>query len=120
MLYYHTRLCGSEHEYGVDVGDVKTFVENIDRENHVAAGLEALDGFVTSRTAWMIEHHSAARRLLDGSLGTRARRRLQQSESFEELKLLGECDRDGRQVGVSVCELDEALEYIRQLAHTFG
>ncbi len=92
----------------------------IDREDHVAAGLDALDGFVTERTAWLIEHHMLARGLLDGKLGARARRRLQQSESFEELRLLAECDRDGRQVGVPVADLDEALEYIRELTHTFG
>ena len=29
----------------------------IDPADHVAAGLEALDGFITERTAWLIEHH---------------------------------------------------------------
>ena len=92
----------------------------IDREDHVGAGLEALDGFITARTAWLIEHHMIAQGLLDGSLGVRARRRLQRSDCYEELRLLAECDRDGRQVGVQVMELEEALQYIRQLAHTFG
>ena len=32
----------------------------IDSRNHVAAGLEALDGHITSRTAWLIEHHTEA------------------------------------------------------------
>ncbi len=92
----------------------------IDREDHVAAGLDALDDFVTQRTAWLIEHHMLAHKILDGTLGVRARRRLQQSESYQELRLLAECDRDGRQVGVAVCELDEAIDYVRELAHTFG
>ena len=32
----------------------------IDPANHVAAALEALDGFITERTAWLIEHHMLA------------------------------------------------------------
>jgi len=92
----------------------------IDREDHVAAGLEALDDFITPRTAWLIEHHMLGHGLIDGTLGARARRRLQKSEDFEELQLLAECDRDGRQVGVQTCDLEEALDYVRDLAATFG
>ena len=42
------------------------------------------------------------------------------SESYEELILLSQCDRAGRQAGVPAPELDEALEYVRNLALTFG
>jgi hypothetical protein len=92
----------------------------IDRENHVAAGLEALDGFVTERTAWLIEHHMLAHQLLDGSLGLRARRRLEESGNFEDLVLLGECDRAGRKVGVAVPDVGETLDYLRNLGEMFG
>jgi predicted HD phosphohydrolase len=92
----------------------------IDPGDHVAASLEALDGFVTQRTAWLIEHHMAGQAILDGSLGHRARRRLRQSESYDELLLLCRCDRAGREVGVPVPELDEALDYVRDLSVTFG
>jgi hypothetical protein len=92
----------------------------IDPANHVAAGLEALDGFITERSAWLIEHHMLAHKIADGALGARARRRLEQSEHFEELILLGECDRAGRQAGVAVPELDEALDYLRELGQMFG
>ncbi len=92
----------------------------IDRQHHVAAGLEALHEFITPRTAWLIEYHMLGQGLLDGTLGARARRRLQQSEHFEELQLLCECDRDGRQTGVTAPDLDEALDYIRELSRTFG
>jgi predicted HD phosphohydrolase/predicted nucleotidyltransferase len=92
----------------------------IDRQDHVAAGLDALRGFVTARTAWLIEQHMLGHGLLDGTIGARARRRLQQSEHFEELQLLCECDRDGRQVGVTAPDLEEALEYIRELSRTFS
>jgi predicted HD phosphohydrolase len=92
----------------------------IDRTNHVDAGLEALDGFITERTAWLIEHHMLAHKIADGSLGARARRRLEQSEHFEDLVLLGQCDRAGRQPGVEAPELDEALNYLRDLDRMFG
>jgi hypothetical protein len=92
----------------------------IDPADHVAAGLEALDGFISERTAWLIEHHMLAHQLADGALGARARRRLQESEHFDELVLLGECDRAGRTPGVEAPELEEALDYLRELDTMFG
>jgi predicted HD phosphohydrolase/predicted nucleotidyltransferase len=92
----------------------------IDSQDHVRSGLQALDGFVTERTAWLIEHHMEAQAALDRTLGARARRRLQQSEDYDNLLLLAGCDRDGRVPGVEAPELDEALEYIRNLDFTFG
>lgn len=92
----------------------------IDPQDHVAAGLEALGESITERTAWMIEHHMTAGSLLDGSGGARARRRLAASEDFEELLLLARCDRAGRVAGVDAPDLDEALEYLRELSQTCG
>jgi hypothetical protein len=92
----------------------------IDPRDHVAAGLAALDGFITPRTAWFIEHHMLGQGLLDGTIGVRARRRLQQSGDLEELQLLCQCDRDGRQAGVEAPDLEEALSYLRDLSRTFG
>jgi predicted HD phosphohydrolase len=92
----------------------------IDTADHVAAGLEALEGFITERTAWLIEHHMLAHQLADGTLGARARRRLEQSEHYDDLVLLGQCDRAGRQRGVEAPELDEALDYLRELGQMFG
>ncbi len=92
----------------------------IDPQDHVVAALEALDGFITERTFWLIEHHMLAHQVIDRTIGARAHRRLKQNESFEELVLLGQCDRNGRQRGVPASELDEALDYIRNLATTFG
>lgn len=83
---------------------------------HVGAALEALDGVITARTAWLIEHHLEAQGLLDGTLGMRHRRRLEASEDFEELKILARCDRDGRVKGAEAPDLDEALSYVRELA----
>lgn len=87
----------------------------IDRTDHVAAGLEALEEFITDRTAWFIRHHMDAQRLRDGTLGARARKRLVASEDFELLELLAQCDRAGRECGVEVPDVDEVIEYLREL-----
>ncbi|MAT13657.1 MAG: tRNA adenylyltransferase [Planctomyces sp.] len=87
----------------------------IDPGDHVGAALHALDGFITPRTAWLIEHHMESHKLVEGTLGARARRRLQESEYYEDLILLGECDRGGREEGVEVPEVEDALDYIRSL-----
>ena len=92
----------------------------IDRRDHIAAALEALDGFITPRTAWLIEHHMEGHALKDGTLGARSRRRLRASEDFDELELLVECDRNGRTRGAEVPDVEEALEYLRELARTCG
>jgi hypothetical protein len=94
--------------------------KGIDPQDHVAAGLEALGEYITPRTRWLIEHHMEAQRILDGTIGVRAHRRLKNNESYEELVLLAQCDREGRQPGVEAPELDEALDYLRDLSLTFG
>jgi hypothetical protein len=94
--------------------------KGIDPRDHVRAGLEALEGFITERTHWLIEHHMLAHGLVDGSLGARARRRLQAHPDFEALELLAQCDSAGRVPGVQAPELEEALQYLREMAETFG
>ncbi len=94
--------------------------KGLDPGDHVAAGLEALDGFISPRTAWLIEHHMEAHRIFDGTIGSRAHRRLRENESYDELLLLCECDRGGRVAGVQTSELEEAIETIRDLAMNFG
>jgi hypothetical protein len=89
--------------------------KGIDSEDHVRAGLEALEGFITSRTAWLIAYHMEMHRAMDGTLGVRAHRRLMKHESYDELVLLGECDRAGRVPGVETSTLENALEYIRKI-----
>lgn len=91
----------------------------IDPGDHVAAGLEALQEIVSERTAWLIAHHMEAHKLIDGTIGRRAHRRLRDSEHYDELMLLGQCDRAGRQPGVEASELDEALDYLRDLEGMF-
>jgi len=92
----------------------------IDPQDHVAAGLEALVGFISDRTVWLIEHHMLGHGILDHTIGARAHRRLRKSENYDELVLLCHCDQAGRQPGADAPELEEAIEFIRELAITFG
>jgi predicted HD phosphohydrolase len=92
----------------------------IDPRDHIVAGLAALEGHITPRTAWLIAHHAEAGALRDGTLGIRARHRLEAHEDFDDLMLLCDCDRQGRQVGVEVPELEEAIEHLREMARTNG
>ncbi len=94
--------------------------KGIDRDDHVGSALEALEGFITERTAWLIAHHMDAHRIHDGTIGARAHRRLRENENYDDLLLLSECDRGGRQIGVMVPEVDEALDYVRELADMCG
>lgn len=89
--------------------------KGIDPQDHVATGLEALEGFITERTAWLIAHHMDTHRIVDGTLGARAHRRLRENESYDELILLGECDRAGRVPGAETTSLEDALDYIKSL-----
>ena len=92
----------------------------IDRFDHVNAGLEALDGFVTERTYWLIEHHMDCHKIREGSLGSRAHRRLRENENYAELIQLGEIDRNGRACGVRTSSVEEAIDYVRHLVGAFG
>ncbi|MGA7698624.1 MAG: HD domain-containing protein [Thermoguttaceae bacterium] len=93
----------------------------IDRRDHVAAGLEALDGFVSPRTAWLIEHHADGLMWGEqGAIGARTRRRLEASENFDELMLLAECDRQGRTIGARTCDASEAIDCLRRLSEECG
>lgn len=94
--------------------------KGIDPQDHVCAGLESLEGFVTERTAWLIEHHMEVHWVPHGTIGSRARKRLQVNPSYEELVLLCECDQAGRVAGVQAPELEEALDYLRELSQMFG
>jgi predicted HD phosphohydrolase len=89
--------------------------KGLDRGNHVEAGLQALDGLITERTRFFIEHHMHAHDYRVGKLGARLRRELAESPDFEELMLLHECDAGGRVSGAAVGTLDEALDYLREL-----
>src|SRR5438874_16931 len=76
--------------------------KGLDRSDHVAAGLSALEGLVTERTRFLIEHHMHAHDYRTGRLGARLRRKLEQSPDFDDLMLLSQLDRarsEERRVG---------------------
>jgi hypothetical protein len=89
--------------------------KGIDRSDHVGAAVEALEGLITDRTRFLIEHHMLALEYQNGTLPTKQRRRLEASPDFEDLMLLRELDSAGRVPGASVGTVDEALGYLREL-----
>lgn len=89
--------------------------KGLDPADHVGAGLQALDGLITDRTAWLIEHHMVALEYAAGTLGHRQRLKLEASPEFEDLMLLRQCDNAGRVPGAIVGTVDEALGYLREL-----
>ena len=66
------------------------------------------------------DSHMLAHQLHDRTIGARARNRLLAHESYDDLVLLGECDRAGRKCGIEVTDVDDALEYIRSIDTMFG
>ncbi|MDB5310411.1 MAG: hypothetical protein JWO38_4613 [Gemmataceae bacterium] len=89
--------------------------KGIDPYDHVAAGLQALDGLITPRTAFLIENHMLAQEYKAGTLGHRQRVRLEASDDFEDLLLLRELDNRGRVSGATVGSVDEALDFLKEL-----
>lgn len=87
----------------------------IDSKDHVTAGLEALDGFISQRTAWLISHHMEAHRVRDRTIGQRRLRRLKEHPWFNDLMKLNQCDRAGRVAGAVTCCVEEAIDAIEQL-----
>jgi hypothetical protein len=92
--------------------------KGLDPLDHVGAAVEALDGLVTDRTLWLVEHHMLAQEYRAGTLGAKAKRRLEDGEWFEDLLLLRECDDAGRVPGAAVGTVDEALGFLRELEQT--
>ena len=92
--------------------------KGIDPHDHVASGLSMLDGLLTERTRFLIEHHMDALAYKSGTLGARMRRQLEASEHFEDLMLLRELDTQGRVRGAVVGTVDEALDYIKELSRS--
>ncbi len=92
--------------------------KGIDPADHVAAGVAALEGSITPRTEFLITHHMDAQAYYAGTLGHRAKIRLRESEDFEDLVLLRELDTAGRRRGVVVCEVGEALAFVRELSES--
>ena len=78
----------------------------------LAGGVEALQGEVSERTLTLIANHMDAHAYRNGTLGARARRRLEALPDFDDLLLLSELDQAGRKRGAAVCTVDEAIAWL--------
>lgn len=94
--------------------------KGIDRADHVNAALDALDGLITERTKFLIEHHMDAHELREGKLAPDVRKTIESSPDFEDLMLLRELDDAGRVPGAVVGTVDEALDFLKELARSNG
>jgi len=99
---------------------VRDVGKTLDRAEPVAAGLVALGDLVTPRTRWLVESLAAARAHREGSLGHRARRRLESHPDFEDVRLLADADRRGRVRGYDAPSLEEAIAILRALEDDDG
>ena len=88
----------------------------IDRGDSVAAGLTALAGLITPRTRWLVEQLPAARAYRDGTLGHRARHRLEGHPDFLDVLALADAERKARVRGYETPTLDDAIAALRELA----
>ena len=82
----------------------------------MAAGIAALEGSITPRTQFLIAHHLDALAYHNSTLGHRAKIRLRESEDFDDLMLLRELDTAVRKRGAAVCDVGEALAFVRELS----
>ncbi len=87
----------------------------IDPHDHVSTGLSSLRGTLTPRTFWLIEHHMDLLVRPDRPLNARVKAAIEASDFFEDLALLRDLDEAGRETGVVVPSVDEALAYLRGL-----
>ncbi len=94
--------------------------KGLDRGNHVQAGLDALEGLITERTRFFIEHHMDAHEYRAGTLGAKRRRELEASPDFDDLMLLRKLDDAGRVPGAVVGSVDEALDFLKELERANG
>jgi len=89
--------------------------KGLDPADHVQSALDTLDGLITDRTRFFIEHHMNAHHYKAGTLPAKLRKELEKSPDFEDLMLLRELDDAGRVRGATVGTPDEALHYLKEL-----
>jgi hypothetical protein len=94
--------------------------KGLDRADHVGAALSALEGLITERTRFFIEHHMHAHDYRAGTPPTKLRHRLESSPDFDDLMLLRQLDDEGRVPGAVVGTVDEALDYLKELERQNG
>lgn len=89
--------------------------KGIDPYDAALATVTAIQDFVSERTLWLIQNLPLQHRASEGTIGARARRRIAEHEDSDELRLLAECDSEGRVPGRQVCSLEKAIGYLREL-----
>ncbi len=89
--------------------------KGLDRADHVGAALSALEGLITERTRFFIEHHMHAHDYQAGTLSGKLRHELRSSPDFDDLMLLRQLDDQGRVSGAVVGTVDEALDFLKEL-----
>jgi predicted nucleotidyltransferase len=94
--------------------------KGLDPGDHVGAALSALDGLITERTRFFIEHHMTAHLIRARTAPHELRNALKQSPDYEDLLLLSELDQQGRQQGIPVITVDEALGFLKELERQNG
>jgi hypothetical protein len=94
--------------------------KGLDRADHVGAALSALEGLITERTQFFIEHHMHAHDSQAGTLPGKIRRELEASPDFDDLMLLRQLDDAGRVPGAVVGTVDEALDFLKELERSNG
>ena len=94
--------------------------KGIDPHDHVAAGLDVIEGLITERTRFFIEHHMHALEYKAGKLGAKLKAELRASPDFDDLMLLRELDTAGRVPGAMVGTVDEALDFIKEVERANG
>ena len=87
----------------------------IDPQDHVEAGLEALEGTLTDRETFLIVHHMDALAYLEGRLPRKRRQTLEANEWFPDLLTLRGIDTRARRRGVAVCTVEEAINHLRSM-----
>ncbi len=92
----------------------------IDPRDAVQAGLQAIRDCTSERTQWFVENLPLAKKCLNGTAGRRLRARLQAHPDYEQLIELARIDREGRQIGMSVRDLDAVLASLERLAEENG
>ncbi|MBN1517964.1 HD domain-containing protein [Candidatus Sumerlaeota bacterium] len=89
--------------------------KGLDSSHHAQAALDALDGLIERRTAWLIEHHMVILDYRRGRLSDAELEVVARSPWFSDLELLRRIDDAGRDPGAQTCTLDEALDFLRAI-----
>jgi predicted O-methyltransferase YrrM len=75
---------------------------------------------ITERTRFFIEHHMTAHLIRARTAPHQLRNALKRSPDYEDLLLLSELDQQGRQQGIPVITVDEALGFLKELERQNG